>query len=381
MVRYGKVLGDAWRKMWRSWAMWGWLAIGYGFAALAMLLWFSTLLTMDSQGVPDGSMFLGIAFASSVLGLFSAFFYLLYNGALVHLSNEGLEGRPVRFGDGWRVAWRMLPRVAGLEILIGIVAMILFGVVFGGFAALAVGMDSGSEAAAGGFVALFCCGYALFLALASLFAAFALAFEAIAVRAIVLSGTTVRVGMATARDAIRHRFKQVFVMGIILIGIYYGVQTITSMLLVPFQFGMYASMPDPAASSTALPTGFFNSYAVMLMAMIVITYALYVPFMVFVYYVWTGFYRQLFGIDVAAMPAAPVQPARVTDPSAEEPAGESYSVPAAPIAPVTPLDATGIPAPPAAIPPAPPAAAPPAPPVVAPPAPVETPPAPTEPEE
>ncbi|MDP2234358.1 MAG: hypothetical protein Q8K89_12025 [Actinomycetota bacterium] len=331
VIRYGKILADAWRLTWRSWAMWGWLAIGYGVSLLAMLPMIGLFAYSSGAGTQPSEEILIAAFAGfAVATVCSVLMYMLYNGALVHLSNEGLEGRPVRFGDGWRAGLRFLPRVAGLDLSIGLVGMVLAGAAFGVLGGIAAVMDSGSNAAAGGAFVFFCCGYIAILAIGSVFVLLAMSFEAIAVRAIVISGTDIRGGMASSRDVLRHRFKQVFVMGLILIGVYYGVQMVTSMLLVPFQFGMMASMPDPA--SAADPAAFFESFGLYWIVAILLSYAVFMPLMVFIHYVWTGFYRQLFGIDAPAELAAPTAP---TAPFAPQPAPDlDQYIPAPPAPPM-----------------------------------------------
>ncbi|MDO9108680.1 MAG: hypothetical protein Q7U89_06775 [Coriobacteriia bacterium] len=343
VIRYGKILADAWRLTWRSWAMWGWLAIGYGVSFLTMLPMIGLLAYSSGAGTEPSEEILIASFVGfAVAGLCSVFMYLAYNGALVYLSNEGLEGRPVRFGDGWRAGLRFLPRVAGLDLSIGLVATVLAGVAFGVLGVIVAVMDSGSDSAAGGAFVLFCCGYIAILAIGTVFVLLAMSFEAIAVRAIVISGTDIRGGMASSRDVLRHRFKQVFVMGLILIGIYYGVQMVASMLLVPFQFGMMASMPDPASSTD--PAAFIEGFGLYWVVAILISYAMVMPLMVFIYYVWTGFYRQLFGIDAPAVIAPPTAPSSQFAPQPSQDL-DQY-IPAPPAPPV-------VPAPPA--PPAPPA--------------------------
>jgi len=373
VVRYGKVLLDAWKLMWRSWAMWGWLALGYGSVAFAMVLWFSTVFSLGEMSTPNESMIVGVFAGVLLLGLVSGVLFLLYNGALVHMSNEGLQGRPVRFGDGGRAGLHYFGRVAAIDITLWLAAMLIGGVGFGAlFASIALIDDSGTGAAVGSGFALFCCGYALMLVVFSLFAAFALAFEAMAVRAVVISDASIRGAMRAAWDVLRHRFKQVFIMGLILIGIYYGAQMVSSMLLLPFQFGMMASMPD--ASTSTDPTAFLQGFNVYWIAAVLISYAMYVPLMVFIYYVWTGFYRQLFGLDV---------PEAQTVPNAPFPAEENAGTVPAPVVPVTPAPPPPVghellpppPVPPAApavttTPPAPPAA-----PETPPPAPLAAPPA------
>jgi len=375
VVRYGKVLLDAWKLMWRSWAMWGWLAVGYGSVALAMVIWFSTFFGFAVNSTPDESMIVGVFAGVALLGLVSAVLFLLYNGALVHLSNEGLQGRPVRFSDGGRAGLRFFGRVAAIDITLWAAMMLIGGVGFGAlFGSIAL-MDSGSGTAAGSGFALFCCGYVLMLVVFSLFTAFALAFEAMAVRAVVISGASIGGAMAAAWGVLRHRFKQVFIMGLILVGIYYGAQMVSSMLLLPFQFGMMASMPDPSTSTD--PTAFLRGFNVYWIAAVLISYAMYVPLMVFIYYVWTGFYRQLFGLDVVAQPPVPAIPVPAEEyPAAVAPPGSPGEPPAPPVAapPAPPAGYDLLPPPPAppavpAPPPAPPAEpAPPAAPSAAPPA-------------
>lgn len=351
MIRYGKILADAWRRTWRSWAMWGWLALGYSIGVAAVVLWFVVLLgTGLGDSAPNPTVFIGLFAAVALLGLFSAVLYLLYNGALVHLSNEGLEGRPVRFGDGFRAGMRFLPRVAGLDIIVWGAVTIVGALGFAALFGIISLMDSSPDSAAGGFIAAFCCGYALMLLVLTIAVMIGVAFEAIAVRAIVISGSGVFGALASARDALRYRFKQVFVMGIIVAGLYYALQMVTSVLLTPFQFIMFANAPDP--SSTADPTAFLGSMGIFYIAAIVLTYATMLPFMVFNYHVWTGFYRQLFGIEVVEPKVPVAQPVRYAN--AEEPA----AIPGAPQAPYTgvelppppapPAVAAGIPAPPAA---------------------------------
>ena len=340
VIRYGKILADAWRLTWRSWAMWGWLAIGYGVSLLAMLPVIGLFAYASGAGTQPSEEILIAVFAGfAVATVCSLLMFLMYNGALVHLSNEGLEGRPVRFGDGWRAGLRFLPRVAGLDLSIGLAGMVLAGVAFGVLGGVVAVMDSGSSAAAGGAFVIFCCGYIAILAIGSVFVLLAMSFEAIAVRAIVISGTDIRGGMASSRDVLRHRFKQVFVMGLILIGIYYGTQMVSSMLLVPFQFGMMASMPDPASATD--PVAFFEGFGIYWVAAILISYAMFMPLMAFIYYVWTGFYRQLFGIDAPTVLAPPIAPSASFAPQPAPDLDQYIPAPPSPPAPPPP------PAPPA----------------------------------
>ena len=74
--------------------------------------------------------------------------YWLFHGGAIHLSNEALSGRPVRFADGFAAGRRRFGALGGFELVfygimmaVGLVLASLFAVMIGGIVASATGGD------------------------------------------------------------------------------------------------------------------------------------------------------------------------------------------------------------------------------------------------
>ena len=194
-----------------------------------------------------------------------------------------------------------------------------------------------------------CCFYIVILALGVAAALFIQAFEAIGARAAVLSG---RRGMEAFKDAwqaLRRSLKAVVVMSLIVLGVTWAYSMVTSVVITPLQFlaspQLYSM--DPTSIETD-PTAFLGMFGLMYVLIIVLSFVLNFPPMVYLYLVWTGFYRQLVGITPAEETApAPVSPGYMpAPPVAQQPPG-AIPPPPAPPAPASPQVIPAPPAPPA----------------------------------
>ncbi len=345
-MRYGAILSESWKALWRSWALWGflatWLAVS-GVAMLAVLAGLAALFATAFAGAtPDVAAVAGFSGLAALVGLALVPAYWLFHAGAIHLSNEALSGRPVRFADGFAAGRRRFAALGGFELVfygimlaVGLVIAALFAVLVGGIIASA---PNGPEEAAFSVIGGVCCFYIVIFAFSIAAALIVQGFEAVGARAAVLSGRRGMEAFGDAWQALRRSFKSVVVMGLIVIGLTWAYSMVTSVVTAPLQFlatpQLYSM--DPTAIETD-PTAFLGMFGLAYVAIIALSFALNFPPMVYFYLVWTGFYRQLVGIVPAEQPiSAPVSPGYVPAPPVSQQLPGAIPPPPPPPAPIPP---------------------------------------------
>ncbi len=302
-MRYGVVLSESWKALWRSWALWGFLAVYIAVSGVVALVAGGAItalfLTALEGSMPDIGMVALVSALAAIGGLALLPVYWFFHGGAIHLSNEALEGRPVRFSDGIAAGRRNLGALAGFETLfygvmlgIGLVVGLLTALVFG--VVIAGTMNAGDSAIGAGIIMLMCL-YVVLFAAGTVAMLFTQAFEAIGARAAILSGRGGREAFSDAWTALRGSFKQVVVMGLIIIGVTWAYSTVMGFVLVPLQFLFYPqmmTMDETTFDAAQFFTLFGTFYIVYGLASLLITF----PLSVYLYHAWTAFYRQLVGI-------------------------------------------------------------------------------------
>lgn len=352
-MRYGAVLSDSWKALWRARALWGFLALYLAATGMIVLVVggaIAALFAVALEGTaPDVGMTALLSVLAGVAGLAMIPVFWFFHGGAIHLANEALEGRKVWFSDGIVGGRRHFGALAGFETLyygitLGILVVVglVFALVFG--AIIAGSANLGEGAMFGALLTAVLCMYAVIFVLGTAVSVVLQAFEAIGARAAVLSGRSGREAFTDAWAAVRGSFKAVVVMGLIVIGVTWAYSTVMSFVLVPLQFLFYPQMMS--VNETTDPAQFFALFGTFYVVYGVATLVLTFPLSVYLYIAWTAFYRQLVGIAPAAEPVAPAAyGGHIPAPPVPQPA--PGAIPAPPGQP-------GIPAPPA--PPAPPTA-------------------------
>lgn len=316
-MRFGTVLSDSWKALWRSWALWGLVAIWMALTAVLLVVAavaFSSLLLTALDGMsPDP---VRVALFSAIAGLMGLALVPLYwfvHAAAIHMSNEALAGITPRLADGLAAGRRRIGSLAGFELALwavlvvaGGVLAVLVGVVFGG--TLAATASNDSLGSFGAFMSVFCCMYAVLIFLSLVASVFIMAFEAVGARAAVLSGRSGLEAFKDAWSALRSSFKKMLVMGLIMLGVTWGYSFMSSIVLTPLQLVFYPqmSMMDPdAMMETADLTAFMGTFGLFWIVYMLASFAITFPLTIYMYLAWTAFYRQLVGIASAEETPAP----------------------------------------------------------------------------
>lgn len=322
-MKFGDALKRAFSAL-KSGTFWGFSATAFlamlvPFALGGIVMWLAPwrspvdeLLALGSPDtVSDAALFhtligfSGAFLIGAVLGL--PIFYAAHGG-LVHAADETLGGTRVRVGEAWAFGWKRFFRTLGTDILVGLVVSVgilavlavLALFVGGGFLAL----GRGDNPVAG--IGAFCLGELVYLISVFALVLFSQALEGISIRYALVGGRTSGDSVAAAWTAMKARKRDVFLFALIMLGLAYAYQTVTSVVLVPvylmaLPWSDMASTSDAASAATA---------ARIMQVMYVLYPAIFVllaPFMVFQYAAWGAFFRQLTGLDIPAdeSPATP----------------------------------------------------------------------------
>lgn len=305
---YGRMIKQAWAIAWRYKILWVFgLFVGGGFSGG------SSNWSGDLGGTEFSRFGLDpyqlertvernlpiILAAAAFLVLFAIFMIVIgvaARGGLIYLVNEAAEGREVRGGAGWAVGFRMWLRVFGIGFVLYVpfivVALVLLFVAFVPLFAV----TGGTETALGGVFSL-CCGISVAAVLLLLGGFVAGLLEALATRHAVIDDVGVFASIGRAWSALRSRFKDVFLMWLVLLGIGIAVGIAFGVVVVMFGLGAIASIRG-GALFVAVAIGF------VLFLVMLVPSAIYGTF---VSALWTVFFRSLTGRDTVAAPAAPAQ--------------------------------------------------------------------------
>lgn len=284
-----------------------------------------------------------------ILGLLFAVIGIAARGGLIHLVNEGEEGRDVRAGDGWRVGFSKWGRLFGIGFITALPVLVIIVII--GFmvaAAVVAGIRSGSSqgfaSAFGGAIAGGIC-FGSVLLLVAIFLGVVLGIVGeLAMRYAVLKDMRIMESIKQGwHDLFGRRGAFLMFLVMVVVGIVFGI------VIGIFQFMWVLA---PFMLIIGIPV-------------LIVVGAVYGAFQ---QAAWTIFFRRMTGMEAVPAMAAGVP--------AAYPGGFPPAPPMAP-APPAPLAATDMQAPPAPYPPAPPAPpqyappAPPAPPASEPPAPTD----------
>jgi hypothetical protein len=242
---------------------------------------------------------IGVAFLALIIGIAWFAVSIAANGGLVHLVNEAEEGRAVRAGLGWRAGFRNWWRVFAILVLLFLPVIILgimaFLVVV--FTAVAAG---GGEEAIFAILTSLCCVMIVAIIVGLILAFIITILGTLGIRHAVLDDLGPIDALKQAWNDLRTRFKDVFLMWLITIGIGIGYGLAVGMIALGFGVGMFVAFLAGALWAAA-GIGFLLFLALLIPNAIYSTY---------ISSVWTLFFRQMTGRDtVAARPAYRPPPA------------------------------------------------------------------------
>ena len=372
-MNFSDVVSKAFRTL-KSGTLWGFLAttyaavaavlvaaavvvvvvLGSSLAHVASTLATTTPATMSSSDVLP---LLVLGFVAVGLVLVLVPLGIVQYGGLIRLSDEVQAGRPVRIGDGWSFGFRRFGRIVAVEIVVQLLVTGLLVAVFAPIIALTI-VSIATRGNAGAIVGLVCGGMLLLLALV-IGTMVVSGFEALAIRYAVIGDRTAGDALKSGWVAFRARFKNVFVMVLILIGfgilfsiaqsaINYGVQSIG--------YGSLAFSRPGLSSALAL-----GRIAPLLLVIYMVEIAAGAVFRLFQVSLWTAFFRQMTGLELAPPRPGYIPPYGMSAggppadaggfPPAAQPTGQQPAPapePGPPMAPIPPPAATQPPAPPRA---------------------------------
>jgi hypothetical protein len=264
---------------------------------------------------------IGVAILMAVVAIVWWVFSIAANGGLVHLANEAEEGREVRAGLGWRAGFRNWGRVFIIYLILFIPIIIMGLIAFAVVIASAAAAGGGPEALTA-LLASMCCVIiaAIFVGLIAAF--FITILGQLGVRHAVLADMGPIDALKEAWNDLRTRFKDVFLMWLITIGIGIAYGMVVGVVAMFFGFATVALM-FTGAVWVAFGLG------LLMFLLLLIPNAVYSTY---VSALWTVFYRRLTGRD-----KAPEAPAYRVPPSGQ---------PAYPGAPPAPPAPGGYPPPP-----------------------------------
>lgn len=315
MIDYGRVLREGWRATRRCGGVW--ILVG-GYTLVALVVWagagslaaaaFGWDLSSALEGRLDPALLVGAGALAAIGGLVSLVAFLVAHGGSVFLTGEFQEGRPAGVLAGLGAGFRLLPRVFALDLMVALVGvatvLVPTGVFFGAVLALA----SSDQAQGLAFLGV-CCGEFLMIALIFVAASVLVAVESLGVRSAVIDRRGPLQAFGDAWRFLKDRFKSVFVMMLVFLGLQLAFQFVLQIVTSPIsllftgntfaEFGRFADTTRPVD-----PAAVLGPMLGLVVANSVVTLVLTVPWSVFWYGAWTAFYRQLTGRDVPAPPAA-----------------------------------------------------------------------------
>ncbi|MBW6468480.1 MAG: hypothetical protein K0B85_04895 [Coriobacteriia bacterium] len=279
----------------------------------------------------------------AVLGLGMFILSIAAKGGLVFLVNEAEEERPVRGMDGWAAGFRAWFKVFGIGFVLFVPYMVLMlAVLVATLAPIIRPFISGGQPGLEAFVGM-CGGLALGGLVLLLLGILIGVLDTLAVRYAVLDGRGVFSSIGAAWTDVRTRFKDVFVMWLLMIAVGLAFGVVIGVAAAIFGFGIVAAILAEEFVVAGV-VGFA------LFIFLLLPTAIYGAF---TSAVWTVFFRRLTGrevIEAAASPGytPPLVPGAPADTPPAPPAAPSP--PAAPYAPAPPA-APYPPGPPVAPPP------------------------------
>jgi len=221
-------------------------------------------------------------------------------GGTIHLTDEIQAGRDARVGDGWAFGFRRFWRVVAVELVIGLITFALVTVVIAPIVTLAVAAAK-TNGSAGAVVGLVCGGMLLVLAL--VFGVLMISgFEAIAIRYALIGDRTAGDALTAGWAAFKARFKNVFAFVLIIVGfaiIFSIAQTVLNYVIRFATIGSLAFSGSPSGLAPASLSALVSRALPVLVIIYIIELALAAAVRLFQASMWTAFFRQMTGLDVA----------------------------------------------------------------------------------
>lgn len=229
---------------------------------------------------------IGVAVLIALLAIIWWVLSIAANGALVHLVNEAEEGREVRAGLGWRAGFRNWGRVFVIYFLLMLPVILLGLIAF--FAVIMPIIVAGSlKDALAVLLASMCCliivGIAVGLVLSFLLTVMGM----LAVRHAILEDIGPIDGLKAAWNDVRTRFKDIFLMWLINIGLGIAYGMLIAVVAVFFGVGIMFLL---FTGAIWLMTGLI----VVLFLILLLPNAIYSAF---TSALWTIFFRRMTGLD------------------------------------------------------------------------------------
>ncbi len=317
-MKYGQAISSAFASL-KSGPLWGFAVSLYGaIAMLYVVLGGGAIAVTGPTRLADGFRDIGSLNGGAWIGalllvggatflavILSIPLSLIMHGGFIHLADEVLAGRRVTVGQGWAFGTKRMGRTFAIDFVIWLIAFVAMTVATVPLIAgvVATAASSGSDTPSASAFAGICCGYLFFLLFVVAVTMLISGYEAIAIRYGLVGTRTTGGALSAGWQAFKVRWKNVVVFSLIVVGLRYAFSIVTSMVTVPLQFLLLPNqftLGDSTPSPEQLPR-FFAGYAII----IVVSFALSLPWVVFNYSLWGAFFRQLTGLDVVVAPPAP----------------------------------------------------------------------------
>ena len=346
---FGSIIKRAWQIAWNFKTLWvlGLFAgtTGGGWSSGPSAQWNISgeeLPANWSWQLGDGSYYLqqwvwivlGVVLVLFVIAMVFLVLSLAAQGGLVQQVNEVEEGRSVSLGRGWSVGFHYWGRIALMGLLLLLPLFVLIMLIGAAVAASIVIPLTTNSSWAGSIVGL--AGLLVILVPASLVLGFLLTnLYTLALRFVVIEDRSATNAIAAAWGAIRHRFKDVFLMWLITFGL--GIAFAVAIIVPVGFFGVGIGL--------SVVLGAWPVAVVVGLALFLLLVVIAAAYNTFTSALWTVFFRRITGREV---PQAP--PAYVTPPAASyaQPGPPAVGYAPAPDAAPTAGYTSGMPGPPVA---------------------------------
>ncbi len=232
---------------------------------------------------------IGVAVVLFIIAIVWWVFSIAANGALIHLANEAEEGREVRAGLGWRAGFHNWGRVFLIYLMLFLPVIVLMLIAFAAIIVPAVIAGGGPEALAS-FLLSLCCVIVAAIVVGIVLSFFITVLGQLGTRHAVLDDMGPVTALKEAWTDLRTRFKDIFLLWLITIGIgiAYGMAVGIAAMFVGFGAIL---LLFTGALWLSMGLGF------VLFALLLIPNAIYSTY---ISSLWTVFYRRMTGRDKAS---------------------------------------------------------------------------------
>lgn len=285
---------------------------------------------MDGSATPsaaDLATFVTVLVGVSLAGLLSVPVAVIGYGGLIHLTDRAQAGLSSTVREGWAFGLRRLGRTLAIELAYGAAATALMLATMLPLVAIFAGVAVGSDAAAATGAIVGICGFSIMMLLAVAALYLLSGLEALAIRYALIGDRTAGDALRAGWVAFRVQFKSVLLFVLILIGFGMIVYVVQSVVNVGVQFFVTGSTLISDSGPTSASTELLSRIIPIFILAYLVTFTLALVMRVFQTAMWTGFFRQMTGLE-------PLSPIPADNPDSHRPTGlGGYIPPEAPVPP------------------------------------------------